>query len=234
MKFARSLIVAVAIATPLQAIEPMAIQDNSFLVEEAYNQEAGVVQHIFTFSRDGDESVAAFGQEFPAGGQRHQLSYAISILSLDRESGLGDTMLNYRYQLIGDGTTTLAVSPRVSLIVPTGDSDRGLGAGNWGYELNLPVSFAFSDRLVTHWNAGITDTDDAEYFAGASVIAAARKKFHLMLETKWTSEGDATFVVAPGVRWAHDLKNGFQIVPGIAVPISDDGQAIFLYLSLER
>ena len=27
------------------------IQDNSFLVEEAYNQERGVVQHISTFSR---------------------------------------------------------------------------------------------------------------------------------------------------------------------------------------
>ena len=28
--------------------EPV-IQDNSFLVEEAYNQEAGIVQHISTF-----------------------------------------------------------------------------------------------------------------------------------------------------------------------------------------
>ena len=27
------------------------IQDNSFLIEEAYNQEANVVQHISTFSR---------------------------------------------------------------------------------------------------------------------------------------------------------------------------------------
>jgi len=32
------------------------IQDNSFLIEEAYNQEAGVVQHVNTFmrQRNGD------------------------------------------------------------------------------------------------------------------------------------------------------------------------------------
>ena len=33
------------------ASEAPPIQDNSFLVEEAYNQERGVVQHINTFQR---------------------------------------------------------------------------------------------------------------------------------------------------------------------------------------
>jgi len=33
------------------AAAPAAIEDNSFLIEEAYNQEAGVVQHISTFAR---------------------------------------------------------------------------------------------------------------------------------------------------------------------------------------
>jgi hypothetical protein len=32
------------------APEPGPIQDNSFLAEEAYNQEPGVVQHIQTFT----------------------------------------------------------------------------------------------------------------------------------------------------------------------------------------
>lgn len=31
------------------AEEPKKIQDNSFLIEEAYNQEDGVIQHIQTF-----------------------------------------------------------------------------------------------------------------------------------------------------------------------------------------
>ena len=36
-------------AAPLRAVEPLPIQDNSFLIEEAYNQERGVVHHIFSF-----------------------------------------------------------------------------------------------------------------------------------------------------------------------------------------
>jgi hypothetical protein len=34
------------------------IQDNSFLVEEAYNQDAGVVQHIQTFQVERDRTTS--------------------------------------------------------------------------------------------------------------------------------------------------------------------------------
>ena len=37
---------ASAVVSFLAPIEPAPIQDNSFLVEEAYNQEDGVIQHI--------------------------------------------------------------------------------------------------------------------------------------------------------------------------------------------
>src|SRR5262249_41909917 len=78
------------IATPLLAepkTEPTAegIQDNSFLVEEAYNQEAGVVQHIFNAQWSVDRHSGsedrmwnfAFTQEWPLFGQTHQLSYTV-------------------------------------------------------------------------------------------------------------------------------------------------------------
>ena len=69
--------------TPTNAIG--AIVDNSFLIEEAYNQERGVVQHISTFSRAVGTTnwVYAFTQEWPVRGQRHQLSYTIPV---DRKS----------------------------------------------------------------------------------------------------------------------------------------------------
>src|SRR5262245_48740936 len=53
------------------------IQDNSFLLEEAYNQEPGVVQHIsfFTYAAESEAWLYAFTQEWPAPGDaRHQLS----------------------------------------------------------------------------------------------------------------------------------------------------------------
>ena len=57
------------------------IQDNSFLVEEAYNQERGVVQHISSFSRmwNSKDWNYTFTQEWPAPGNwRHQLSYTLA------------------------------------------------------------------------------------------------------------------------------------------------------------
>lgn len=49
---------------PRTASDPV-IQDNSFLVEEAYNQDAGVVQHITTFQiqRGTSDFDTSFTQE---------------------------------------------------------------------------------------------------------------------------------------------------------------------------
>lgn len=233
----RPLVIAFALvgALPLAAIEPLHIQDNSFLIEEAYNQEPGVYQYISTFMTDDGNALFTFTNEIPVGGQRHQFSYTLSAARLDGASGAGDALINYRYQLVGDGTKRLAISPRISLLVPLGDEDRGLGGGEWGYELNLPVSWALNDRAVTHWNAGMTSAGDTSWFAGGSIIGAVHRKFHLMLETRWDGNGDdSEFIVSPGVRWAWDLRNGFQVVPGVAVPIGNDTRAVFVYLSLER
>jgi hypothetical protein len=84
---------------------PKAIADNSFLLEEAYNQEPGMVQHIATFFRPPGPlraSDCSFTQEWPLGGQRHQLSYTFSYLLRDRADGVGDVLLNYRYQLLDE------------------------------------------------------------------------------------------------------------------------------------
>ena len=132
------------------------IQDNSFLLEEAYNQEPGVVQHINTFTRfdDSDDWVYTFTQEWPAPSLRHQLSATFPYRRLtgigDDESGLGDVALNYRYQLLGSGEDAVAFSPRLSLLLPTGDEDRGLGAGALGYQVNLPLSVVLA-RNMSVW-----------------------------------------------------------------------------------
>src|SRR5436853_602760 len=166
------------------------IQDNSFLVEEAYNQDPRVVQHITTMTRDSEHHwTGTFTQEWPMGGIKHQFSYT---LPLDDSS---DALVNYRYQLLGNGETRLACAPRLSLIVGS-RHDRHYGA-----QALVPVSVVINDRFATHWNAGATTargTTTAN--AGASVIWAARPKFHLMLENVWNST-DRALVVSPGVRW---------------------------------
>jgi hypothetical protein len=255
----RPLLLAAALGLVLApcvgAQEPAPIQDNSFLIEEAYNQEARVVQHISAFLRASDGSWwYTFTQEWPLFAQRSQLSYTVPFVS----DGFGDLALNYRLQLAGPAGT-LAVSPRVSLLLPTGAEQQGRGSGAPGFQVNLPASVRVAQRLVTHWNAGATLTPGARNAAGekaataasaagASAIWEVRSSFNLLVEVAWSRiesvvAPDATnateeLFINPGIRWAHTFASGLQIVPGIGVPLgigpSRRRAAVFLYLSLEH
>ena len=212
-------------AAPLLADDAWKIQDNSFLVEEAYNQEPRVVQHITNVMRDHDHHwTGTFTQEWPMGGIKNQISYT---LPLDSSS---DALINYRYQLLGNGEARLACAPRLSLIVGS-KHDR-----HYGVQTMVPVSFVINDRFVTHWDAGATiEHGTTTGNAAASVIFAALPKVHLMLESLWNTS-DHALVVSPGVRWAYDFKSGLQIVPGLAMPVDTRAhqRSLFLYLSFEH
>jgi hypothetical protein len=221
------------------AAQTQAIADNSFLIEEAYNQEAHVVQHISGLQlHRGDGSWAySFTQEWPLFGRTSQLSYTVPFQRTHNgtaaATGFGDLAVNYRYQLAG--ADRVSVAPRLSLLLPTGSSASGLGAGALGVQINLPVSLTVAPQLVTHWNAGTTLTHSARgaYNLGASAMWLARPTFNVLVEVLWTRDETATddLVVSPGLRWAHNLPGGLQVVPGLAYAI-DVGP--FLYLSFEH
>jgi hypothetical protein len=221
---------------------PPPIADNSFLLEEAYNQEAGVVQHISAFQRALRTAAwtYTFTQEWPVAVQRHQLSFTLPVERIRGAgatvTGLGDIALNYRYQLVGgDGGGAVAAAPRLSLLVPTGSEAKGIGNGGFGVQVNLPVSVTLAQRFVTHGNAGWTATSGAdEYGLGASLVWLARPTFNVLIEAVWTD----ALVVNPGIRWAHNFASGLQIVPGIAFPIgvgtARGETGVFVYLSFEH
>ncbi len=223
------------------------IQDNSFLIEEAYNQGPGVVQHILNIvynrSRqsgpDGHEWSFVFTQEWPFFSQTHQLSYTLPYTFLDEDgrstNGIEDISLNYRLQLLMESESVPAFAPRFSLIVPTGDADDGLGDDTVGYQINLPLSKVVSDRWSLHGNAGATLLPDVEghdlvnYNIGASAIYAVTSDFNLMLEAVANfdeevdelgrSDHEAAVVISPGLRYAFNHPGDAQTVIGIAAPI---------------
>jgi hypothetical protein len=253
----------VATSSYVQADDgPKRIEDNSFLIEEAYNQEEGVVQYIQTFqySHQTKEWLYTFTHEMPFPNQTHQLSYVIPVAHVgdpDSETGVGDILLNYRYQIVANDT--LAIAPRISLIFPTGDEDKGLGMGATGYQVNLPVSILLNDKWVTHWNLGGTFTPNVNdgpnrkqdlngYNYGASVIYLQSETFNWMLEyvknSAQTFDGnggknwdDAEFI-NPGFRFAKNYSSGLQIVSGLSFPLgvgaSKDNNGVLLYLSFEK
>ena len=261
LAFVAQTLLAQATQTPPPA-EP--IRDNSFLIEEAYNQDAGVVQHIHTFSRpvSGAGWAFTFTQEWPVGSMRHQLSFTVPVFNAGpggSGTGVGDAAVHYRYQMLGANGGRLAASPRVSLLLATGDAVRGTGAGGTGIQTMLPVSLAVSPWLVVHANAGLTHTPRAHdvsgdvaaatsYTAGGSAIWLASTTFNVLLESSWNrvaqviapglTSSESQLVIAPGIRWAHNLPGDVQIVPGIAYVVgvgsSRGERSLFVYLSIEH
>jgi hypothetical protein len=139
------LVICQASLVTLFSAEPPAkgIQDNSFFVEEAYNQEPGIVQHIINvpafFMHGNNEVSFSFTQEWPIFSQTHQFSYTIPYTFTESENGLEEIRLNYRLQALMEGERTPAFAPRFSLVTPSGDAGKGFAHDRLGYEINLPV-----------------------------------------------------------------------------------------------
>ena len=229
--------------------EKFQILDNSFLVEEAFNQEAGIFQNIFAFNRTrGGEWESTFTQEWPVRSMTHQLSFTLPILAIDGRRGVGDLLINYRYQLWEESATRPAFAPRLSLVLPTGSTDKGLGSGTAGLQVNLPFSKQAARDVYVHWNAGFTwlpDTDTAEGLfdptLAASAIWRARPMVNPMVEVVAefpdAVTGREQFVtLSPGIRIGRNVGET-QLVFGAAVPVTfgagRTNKAIFGYFSYE-
>jgi len=241
--------------------EPFQITDNSFLVEEAFNQERGVFQNIFGMTRIAGTLSASFTQEWPVPAKAHQLSYTLLLMHDDRTSGMGDTLINYRYQLTEEGAGRPACSPRISLILPTGDFNDGFGDGSVGLQVNVPFSKQTRD-WYWHWNAGLTWLERAKasfqegdlrivrrhqlaspFFAG-SAIYRVRPMLNVMLESVLSFDEaieeldvkrETTFTLSPGVRGGWDIGEK-QVILGLAIPITWTAEAdagLFVYASYE-
>ena len=235
---------------PREKVEPFQILDNSFLVEEAFNQEARIFQNIVGALREDGAWVMTFTQEWPAPTVRHQLSYTVGANSLAGDASVNNTFLNYRFQAMEEGPGRPAFSPRISAILPTGRRLAGEGLG--GLQVNLPFSKQHGD-LYFHWNGGLTwlphgDLPDlvTPMLAG-SVIYRLRPMLNLMLESVMTFDADDddagevvrtnTFTLSPGVRGGWNLGDETQIILGVAMPVTfaDDKEfvGVFGYFSYE-
>jgi hypothetical protein len=231
---------------------PFDITDNSFLVEEAFNQEPGIFQNIFNGVQDNDRWAFAFTQEWPLWTQTHQLSYTLAWAHARDDNEFGVTLINYRWQALMEGPGRPAFSPRLSVILPTASS--GSADQSAGLQVNLPFSKQTGD-VYWHWNAGLTwlpsagDGEDARslenpFFAG-SVIVRLRPMLNAMLESlvllreepvPGGTTRDKSFTLSPGVRGGWNIGDS-QLILGFAVPVTwndgDQDAAAFFYASYE-
>jgi Putative MetA-pathway of phenol degradation len=258
-----------------RAAEPRPIDgfdDNSFLVEEAYNQDRGEVQHTLNavysndFKRHGWSF--KFEQEWWLFSENHQVAISIPFSHLreegERQRGIGDIQIEYRYQLTEERPNIPAVAPGFSLILPTGNRHKGTGNGVVGYEWSIAASKKVASRLALHANLGLTylpkvrvRLDDprlspkrslVSYDLGASAVFALSSDIHMLLE--WVGEFEEEIddkgkkrrefkaLLSPGIRVAAINKDDLQTIVGVGIPIGVAGPAdnygVFLYLSVEH
>ena len=232
------------------ASEPFAITDNSFLVEEAFNQEPKIVQNIFGWNHQQGDWQFTFTQEWPAPGVRHQLSYTVPVNSISGVQGVGSVYVNYRFQALEEAPGRPAFAPRLSVLLPVGS--RKVGGDAAGLQTNLPFSKQ-QKNFYFHWNAGFTwlpSREHADLFSPAvagSAIYRLRQMCNLMLESVLAyvdgevSPGEFRRVrwitLSPGVRGGWNVARDTQIVVGTAVPVSwTEGKVypgVFAYFSYE-
>jgi hypothetical protein len=233
--------VCAAVAAPFsvsaQSFDPRtaaAMRGNSFIIEEAYNQEPGTVQHILSARKFGREWDFAFTQEWGLFSPAHQFSFTAPYSRMMVENtvvvrqlvshpttGVGDATFSYRYQLLNETGMLPAIAPRITVIAPTGDERRGFGTGATGTRFNLPISKVIGDQFGIHANVGHTRYFDVEgletkaYHAGGSFIYAYSRNLNFMFEflREWDQAVDTgalvratRYTVSPGVRYALDVK----------------------------
>jgi hypothetical protein len=259
-----AIVVATATAVHGQSSQPDRIHDNLFLLEEAYNQEPGVIQHIqsLMFNPQSGGWNYSFTEEWPVPTDRHQLSVTVPVgrAGAGVPAAIGDLLVNYRIQAVGvGGEGHLAVAPRLSLVLPTGDYRTGAGRGSPGLQLNLPVSVEMSDRFVMHLNAGTTVTPGAKSAdgrsgrsvdgsAGVALVWQPLSWLNPLAELAYFSTEEirddltrarhSLYVVNPGCRAAINFRSGLQVVPGLSAPIQFSARgtevSVLAYLSFEH
>lgn len=243
------LLPLLALAAPAAAQEggeaegPEPIEANGFFVEEAYNQEEGMLQQIATAMgvRHGAWS-GEFSQEWPLFSVRHQLDVAVQVAEDEGVTGAG---AEYRYLLVGGVGEPFSLSPGV-------EASWSRDEDAWELEAVLPASVRLGETLVANTNVGVSFAADdlggrPGLTLGEGLVWRATPRMNLLMEAVFNrgepllqgEDGeDRSFVVSPGVQYAFALGDDVQLVPGVAFPVgvgpSDGQRAVMLYLSLEH
>jgi hypothetical protein len=228
------------VAPPPEPLPKFEVVDNSFFVEEAFNQEPEIFQNIFSWVRSNDgEWQGTFTQEWPVPGKTHQLSFTLPFGGGIARAHFGDALVNYRYQLLEEGEGRPAFSPRVSFILP---SDPTAESDHAGAVLNLPFSKQVGN-IYWHWNAGLSWQKTVTPLLAGSAILRLTGKFQLMLESvlSWDpNDGggrDTTLTISPGFRRGWNFGERTQVVFGLGMPVTRGGGdttvALLTYFSYE-
>lgn len=192
-----------------------AIEDNSFLLIEAYTQGKDEIQLIQHYdSPMGGDYLYDITAELPLVPDKHQLN--LNLTDGDEQ----DFKLGYAYQM------NPKALQNITLIASSGIS------------FTQVLSFKLNEDFMNHWNVGLTFREDTTLSLGTSLVYLLHDRFNLLTEVLLETDKETSIILNPGVRSSFKAKwKDSEIVPGIAFPmeIKKDpvGFGVFVYLSIE-
>ena len=110
-------------------------------------------------------------------------------LTIYDERGLGDTTLEVKWRFFEKDKFSLAVKP--GIIIPTGNNEKGLGAGRLGGRIFLIVSQELGS-LAFHGNLG--------YLRNENTLEERRDIWHASAAATWEAVKDLKLIVNTGIE----------------------------------
>lgn len=93
---------------------------------------------------------------------RQELTFEIAYLSQRHEHGFGDAVIGTKYQFVKETPTRPGIAASFELKVPTGSESKGLGTGEFDYDIRLRAQKTWG-WFTAIGNAGYTFLTDPEF-----------------------------------------------------------------------
>jgi hypothetical protein len=154
---------------------------------------------------------------------RQEVTFEIAGLSKDHEYGFNDAVIGTKYVFLKESERRPGIAGSFELKLPTGNEERGLGSGEFDYDLRLRAQKTWN-WFTAIANAGHTFITDPE-FRGVTVstknvwLFSFAQEYQVAKRTKLLSE--IYFVsketdedpnrVAANIGFKHKLRDDFSI-----------------------
>jgi Putative MetA-pathway of phenol degradation len=226
---ARAMVVTLSIlaASPVWAARPLTTEDTGTLDPGAAELELGA---DYIVDRRADVQIAAVVPTLNIGLlPRLEGSIAAPFVVVGEHSeswhaGIGDTFIRIKYRLLDEGTHVPAVMAAVTVRLPTGDRDRGLGDDGVDVQPLAVVSKSLGPVTLTA-NAGYTFIERGREFdfvnVNASAEAAITEQWAIVAEVvsdlATGRRADDRLVLRAGTIYAVGQRLKFDAAAGLGV-----------------
>lgn len=167
---------------------------------------------------------------------RQELTFEIAGLSKDHEYGLTDSVVGTKYIFLKETGQRPGIAGSFELKLPTGDESRGLGSGEFDYDLRLRAQKTWG-WFTGIGNVGYTFVTDPE-FGGVTTstenvwLLTFGQEYRITEKTRLLSEiyfvsreepGDANRLAA-NIGFKHKLRDNLAVHAAVGKSLREDAR----------